>query len=99
MGEGEDMTLEEAIEHCENIEACASCKAEHLQLAEWLKELKGYKEQPTIEHRCGKWLAKKYSEGTTRLKCSECGFIYFDYPYEYCPHCGAEMKDVIVDKS
>lgn len=39
------MTLDEAIEHsthigltCENTE----CAADHLQLAEWLKELKQY---------------------------------------------------------
>lgn len=50
------------------------------------------REMPTIEHRRGKWLAKEYDDETTRLKCSECKFIYFDYPYEYCPHCGADMR-------
>ena len=53
------MTLDEAIKHCEEvakekrIEAnyrippkagCLKCAEEHDQLAEWLKELKAYKE-------------------------------------------------------
>lgn len=47
------MTLEEAILHCEKVaDWCATtdgnrkCEIEHRQLAEWLRELKGYKEQP-----------------------------------------------------
>ena len=38
------MTLEEAIEHCEE-KACGSreCAKEHRQLAEWLKELQALK--------------------------------------------------------
>ena len=49
------MTLDEAIEHCEEKAKCGdSCGMEHKQLAEWLRELKvfrrifkGYrKEQP-----------------------------------------------------
>ena len=54
------MTLDEAIQHCEEkakeqrIEAnyrippktdCLKCAEEHEQLAEWLKELKAYKEK------------------------------------------------------
>lgn len=38
------MTLDEAIKHCLEIaksDVCANCKNEHLQLAEWLLELKG----------------------------------------------------------
>lgn len=38
------MELEEAIQHClekaANNETCKECKDEHLQLAEWLIELK-----------------------------------------------------------
>lgn len=34
------MTLDEAIEHCEEkAKCCDSCGKEHKQLAEWLKEL------------------------------------------------------------
>ena len=40
------MTLDEAIKHCNEV-ACKhdKCAMEHKQLAQWLIELKGYKEQ------------------------------------------------------
>lgn len=53
------MTLDEAIKHCEEVaekycekvedgltadDFCDSCASEHRQLAEWLKELKAYRE-------------------------------------------------------
>jgi hypothetical protein len=44
------MTLEEAITHCEEVGRknldCGNekCGNEHLQLAEWLKELQGYRD-------------------------------------------------------
>lgn len=40
------MTLEEAILHCEEVAICrkGDCSDEHRQLAEWLKELKAYRE-------------------------------------------------------
>ena len=38
------MTLDEAIKHCEEkVDSCDNCAEEHKQLAEWLKELKGYR--------------------------------------------------------
>ena len=38
------MTLDEAIQHCEESALCGDiCGLEHKQLAEWLKELKGYR--------------------------------------------------------
>jgi hypothetical protein len=45
------MTLEEAITHCEEVGRknldCGNekCGNEHLQLAEWLKELQGYRDE------------------------------------------------------
>jgi len=45
------MDLDEAIQHCkEQVQeqakkGCYSCAEEHQQLAEWLKELKEYREQ------------------------------------------------------
>lgn len=46
------MNLDEAIQHCEEVadtpcftDEEAKCYSEHRQLAEWLKELKAYKEQ------------------------------------------------------
>ena len=40
------MTLEEAIKHCEAVASakCDSCGAEHRQLANWLEELRLYRE-------------------------------------------------------
>ncbi len=40
------MTLDEAIEHCDEVsksEACEECKNQHEQLKEWLVEYKGLK--------------------------------------------------------
>lgn len=48
------MTLDEAIVHCEEVARknldkgdvkCEKCAEQHLQLAKWLKELKGYKQE------------------------------------------------------
>ena len=39
------MTLDEAIKHCEEISnGCDKCADEHRQLADWLKELKNYRQ-------------------------------------------------------
>ena len=89
------MTLDEAIKYCEDIDACDSCKAEHLQLAEWLKELKRYREQPTIEAdpvKHGKWEEFDCDYGGTPdigYCCSECGHAEMK-KYPYC-NCGARM--------
>ena len=73
------MTIDEAIQHCEEVAAeneeiykadcriyskevvekylsppCKKCAEEHRQLAEWLKELKAYKE---TWRKLGMWLA------------------------------------------
>ena len=38
------MTLDEAIEHCEEkAKGCDSCSKEHKQLADWLRELKVFR--------------------------------------------------------
>lgn len=44
------MTLEEAIQHAEKkaAEGCDGCKADHEQLAAWLKELKEIKENSIV---------------------------------------------------
>lgn len=84
------MSLEEAIEHCENIDACDSCKAEHLQLAEWLKELKRYREQSAVDPvKHGKWVEVQLTRKTKEYKCSECGH-WEAIKYPYC-NCGAKM--------
>lgn len=39
-------------ENCCYRKKCAKCAEEHRQLAEWLRELKKYRESSRIEHRC-----------------------------------------------
>jgi len=55
------MNLDSAIQHCEEVadtpcftDEEARCYSEHRQLAEWLKELKAYRE---IWSKLGMWLA------------------------------------------
>lgn len=46
------MTLDEAIQHCEEKAQCGTvCGIEHKQLAEWLKELKILREEYEIKCR------------------------------------------------
>ena len=49
------MTIEQAIEHAEDIAISAigcECREEHRQLAAWLRELQARRKQPEIIH-CG----------------------------------------------
>ena len=55
------MTIDEAIQHCEEVadtpcftDEEAKCYSEHRQLADWLKELKAYRETWS---KLGMWLA------------------------------------------
>ena len=47
------MTLEQAIEHCEEVanSKCDQCGAEHKQLAKWLRELKARRELYKLEEK------------------------------------------------
>ena len=65
--------------------SCRECASEHEQLAEWLKELKAYKERLQ-----GKWVISE-------IRCPNC-LEYFQtdcYSTEElnkCPNCGADMR-------
>ena len=55
------MTLDEAIEHAEDIAISAigcECREEHRQLAAWLRELKERRKEPEII-RCGECARRK----------------------------------------
>jgi len=74
---------------------CAECAKEHEQLAEWLKELKAYKERPQ-----GKWkITDSYPH---KVYCDKCFKTYAQANWEvwkdgtlareFCPNCGADMR-------
>lgn len=51
--------------------------------------------QPTIEAvpvRRGKWIVKS-TGGEYFDRCSECGYIEWGAPNNYCPYCGARMDE------
>ena len=74
------------------------CGEEHRQLAEWLKELRDYKEQklPSAEQKKGRWILT-----INMWCCSECASIA-PYYYmsgkqkksKYCYVCGAKMENI-----
>ena len=74
-----EMTLDEAIKHCEEI-ACnnTNCALEHKQLAEWLKELRRLKSLPKEHNEDLEEAAEKYAfpEGKDKYEAESNG-IYF----------------------
>ena len=71
------MSIDEAIQHCEEMALCAKngeCGEEHRQLAEWLRELKRLRAEPV---RHGRWILQANNERTNyrwnvTAECSEC---------------------------
>lgn len=59
------MTIDEAIQHCkEQVQeqakkGCYRCAEEHQQLAEWLKELKAYRNKSEIPTSCGDAISRQ----------------------------------------
>lgn len=97
------MTLEEAIEHCEErAKICDECGKEHDQLAKWLKEVQQCRKIGTVEEcreAVEKQKAKKPKEilrhrgGFELRHCPNCNTDYeVDGRYTitdgYCPKCG-----------
>lgn len=66
------MSLDEAILHCQGRAKadCSECAREHLQLAEWLEELKVYKELEAQR----RILVKAY-EVCEIFECNHCGYV------------------------
>ena len=83
------MTLDEAIQHCEDIVACDECREEHLQLAEWLKELK------ELKNKKGEWIIpNELCRMFDIYECSACKKrIVLTNLYSYCPNCGVKMEE------
>lgn len=66
------MTIEQAIEHAEDVAISAigcECREEHRQLAAWLRELQERRKAPEIVH-CGecKWWTKQKNSGQGRCE-------------------------------
>jgi hypothetical protein len=56
--------------------------------------LKSASGKPTVDAepmRHGKWIEKS-TGGEHFWCCSECGYIEWDAPNNYCPNCGADMR-------
>ena len=76
------------------------CAAEHRQLAEWLKELKERRAADVQPVKRGEWI-----EHSDWIECNVCGFEVNDTycekrdktctetSYDYCPKCGADMRE------
>ena len=99
--------LDEAIQHCQEKvqeqakKGCYRCVEEHQQLAEWLKELKAYREQggDAISRQAmhkGQWIQKGVVGGGEYIyECSECHHTdtrsrVLEVPF--CWFCGVRMK-------
>lgn len=78
------MTLDEAIKHCEEI-ACDSeqCRLEHLQLAQWLKELKVYR-KIELERLQIAGLNDDEIELLCKDNCSKCNYYRQTYWEYWC---------------
>ena len=110
-----NMTLDEAIEHCEEVAKenreladkigvsqyddvdCVECAKAHEQLAEWLKELKKYKEKDTP--RLVVYSGDGYANGYMVYdfaNCPNCEYEFEDgddnWEAQYCPDCGQALK-------
>ena len=78
------MTLDEAIKHCNEV-ACKhdKCAMEHKQLAQWLIELKGYKEQKLTnkvepKFNAGDWLQYRNAKPFFVEEITKQGYINGD---------------------
>ena len=52
-------------------------------------------DEPTVDAvpvRHGKWITKS-TGGEFFDCCSECGYVEWDAPNKYCPHCGSRMDE------
>lgn len=79
--ERRQMTLDEAIKHCteaaNRTDTCADCRAEHMQLANWLRELKEKRSEnavPVVRCKYCIYNIPTYSHGTRRCDKGYDGF-------------------------
>lgn len=86
--------LAERLYHTDEEAKCRECAEAHVQLAEWLKELKALREQKRPR---GTW-TEEFDESANpffqrRWRCSAChDYNYYGRP-DFCPCCGADMRE------
>ena len=89
------MTLDEAIKHCEEVQSrddlCTSCKEEHQQLSDWLKDYKVLKERATPK-KLEMMRIKKYDGYNIGIcKCGKTIDASLDDDANFCPNCGQSL--------
>jgi len=79
----------------------------HEEFNDYIQTLNKIMDLLEQEHRKGHWVESDYGNMITqhRWYCSECGGMHndsesgewrevFDFKYDYCPLCGADMREV-----
>lgn len=82
--------LEESLSDEKKEWSCESCKQEHVQLLNWLKDYKSLIERPKAE-----WVYKKFDKDTgiaNSCFCSRCGYPQGQVYLDFCAKCGADMR-------
>ena len=69
----------EAFELREDVKNAPTIKAVLVAHGEWIK----------ID---GDWKNQTTGESVTVHQCSRCGNYFLSAPYNFCPHCGADMR-------
>lgn len=84
---------DEAVEICERWRQRAK---EHNDRDGWYMAdtlLKFITEIPSADRPLGKWIIEIDSNGNTYGKCSICDMKQYAGQLNYCPYCGAKMKE------
>lgn len=81
-------TLDEVIDYCEGKQTCG----EWVGIADALHYLKEYRKKQNILK--GKWQVTSIKDETWGI-CSNCGFKQKAGELNFCPNCGADMREDI----
>lgn len=82
-------SLDEAIAHARdvaegrnpNVKACSRCAKEHAQLADWLEELKAYKQRAKSENDNN--ISDVISDVVEVVRCKDCKYCIKEDDYEF----------------
>lgn len=87
------MTIEESIQHCEEVAAgkteqgkCPECAADHKQLAKWLRELVALRAQQPRPLDRSRWERCEF--------CDKYGLVLAAFDgWSYCNRCGRPLTE------